>query len=51
MRGNKEFELSKVMRNNIALDRVKREIEKCDIVCANCHAIRTYLRKAASNGA
>ena len=24
--------------------RVLREIEKCDIVCANCHRIRTHVR-------
>jgi hypothetical protein len=23
------------------------ELEKCDLVCANCHAIRTYLRSEA----
>jgi len=23
---------------------ILREIEKCDLVCANCHAIRTYSR-------
>ena len=26
-----------------SLDRLKREIAKCDIVCANCHRIRTHL--------
>lgn len=25
--------------------RVLAEIEKCDLVCANCHAVRTYTRK------
>jgi hypothetical protein len=23
----------------------EQELEKCDLVCANCHAIRTYLRR------
>lgn len=25
--------------------RVLDEIAKCDLVCANCHAVRTYLRR------
>lgn len=25
-------------------DRVMEEISKCDVVCANCHSIRTYKR-------
>lgn len=28
-----------------AINRIKEEIAKCDLVCANCHANRTYLRK------
>ena len=23
-------------------DRIKKEIEKCDLVCANCHRVRTF---------
>jgi predicted HNH restriction endonuclease len=26
-------------------DRVLAEIAKCELVCANCHAVRTYRRK------
>ena len=25
--------------------KIKEEIRKCDVVCANCHRIRTYNRK------
>lgn len=25
-----------------SIDRIIRETEKCDVVCANCHRIRTY---------
>ena len=27
------------------MDKVKAEVEKCDIVCANCHRIRTHKRR------
>lgn len=30
------------------LETVKAEVEKCDVVCANCHRERTYQRKVAS---
>lgn len=26
-------------------EEIKKEIEKCEVVCANCHAMRTYKRK------
>lgn len=31
------------------LDVVKREISKCDIVCSNCHAVRTHYRRVAES--
>lgn len=37
VRGVKEFEISRVA---YSWDRVLREIEKCDVRCANCHRIR-----------
>jgi hypothetical protein len=27
-----------------SLKRIKEEIRKCDVVCSNCHSIRTYNR-------
>lgn len=45
VKGVKEFELSKVTQTNIALARAMAEAEKCDVVCANCHAERTHKRK------
>jgi hypothetical protein len=29
---------------SISMSRVIEEIKKCDVVCANCHRIRTYER-------
>ncbi|AXH49258.1 HNH endonuclease [Streptomyces phage Blueeyedbeauty] len=31
-----------------SFDEVKNEIEKCDVVCANCHKDRTYQRLVTS---
>jgi len=43
VRGNKKGNISEMIhhKRSIILD----EIEKCDIVCANCHRIREYVRK------
>lgn len=41
---NKEFEISKWFTHSLNRDKLFKEIEKCDLVCANCHAIRSYLR-------
>lgn len=41
---DKEFDIStRVHRYGKA--RILAEIAKCEIVCANCHAIRTWLRR------
>lgn len=40
-RGDKEFNISEKMQGDCSLERIKKEIEKCDIRCANCHRIRT----------
>lgn len=30
------------------IGRIKEELEKCDVVCSNCHAIRTWIRAQQS---
>lgn len=41
--GDKLFEISDSLTYSI--DRILREVEKCELVCANCHAVRTYNRR------
>ncbi len=43
VRGVKLFNVSKSWRSK-SFDSVKAEIAKCEIVCANCHADRTFRR-------
>lgn len=45
VRGTKEFKLSEVTSYNISKERILAEIKKCELVCANCHADRTYRRR------
>lgn len=39
---SKEFLISKATDEGISLEKIKKEIDKCEIVCANCHRIRTF---------
>lgn len=41
IRGEKSFNLG---GTNGSLERLQAEIDKCDIVCANCHRVRTWER-------
>lgn len=39
----KEFQISTILsKRSMTEKRLKKEIKKCDVVCANCHRIRTY---------
>ncbi len=39
---DKEFNIGDAIRNGISPDRIKKEIEKCIVLCANCHIMRHY---------
>jgi len=42
----KEFNLgSEAIREMYSLEKLQAEIDKCDIVCANCHRIRTAIQR------
>lgn len=42
----KEFGISRAAVSMVSLERLAEEIVKCDLVCANCHRIRTFNRRA-----
>ena len=47
----KSFNLSTAPFEGIAMERVLEEIAKCEVVCANCHAIRTAGRREEARDA
>jgi hypothetical protein len=49
VRGRKEFELRRAGDDITNMDRIKAEIAKCDVVCKNCHATRTFMRNLHTN--
>lgn len=43
VRGSKVVDLSKLRRASI--EQIANEAAKCDLVCANCHRVRTFTRQ------
>jgi len=43
--GDKKFNISEFRKYTSGFNKVKKEISKCEVVCANCHRIRTADRK------
>lgn len=41
---DKEYTVS-CMINTSSIQKIQKEIDKCELVCANCHRIRTFKRK------
>lgn len=41
---NKKYNISRMIHDNFSWAAIKKEIAKCEVVCANCHRIRTYNR-------
>lgn len=41
----KDFQISNHSRHTGSLEKIKQEVEKCEVVCGNCHALRTYIRR------
>lgn len=44
---DKKFNLSILSRRYVSIGSLKKEIEKCEVVCSNCHRVRTQKRHMA----
>lgn len=42
--GDKEHSISYMLSHHYSIQAIQQEISKCEIVCSNCHAIRTAER-------
>jgi hypothetical protein len=45
VRGVKRSGIAKMVVQTFSVEALREEIAKCDLVCANCHRIRTYADK------
>lgn len=41
---DKKYNISRMIHDGFSWKAIKKEIEKCEVVCANCHRVRTYMR-------
>jgi hypothetical protein len=41
---DKKYNIPRMVHDGFSWKAIKREIEKCQVVCANCHRIRTHNR-------
>lgn len=42
VRGKKRSEVTRLVRDGYSTDVIQKEIDKCVVICANCHKKKTY---------
>jgi hypothetical protein len=42
--GKKKHNISRVANSAVSIKTIKDELRKCELVCANCHRLRTWQR-------
>lgn len=50
VRGTKHANVAELI-NTLSKKRLDEEIAKCEIVCSNCHRVRTHMRKSGKKEA
>lgn len=48
-RGTKKFNVGSMFAHHYSRKLIEHEIKKCDLVCSNCHRIRTQKRKLGTH--
>lgn len=43
----KEKNVGRLTARSFSLEKIQKEIDKCELVCSNCHRIRTHNRRVA----
>ncbi len=41
-RGDKKFNVSHSINAQYSFKKIQQEIDKCDLICSNCHRVRTH---------
>jgi hypothetical protein len=41
---DKKYNVSRMIHDGFSWKAIQKEIEKCEVVCANCHRLRTHNR-------